>query len=209
MEQKVKGCGRTNTSLTLYHVPMEEFGQARPMACGFKHLLCGNEPTTLEKHTYGILLCEGCANRLGFPAYQTHSARRPYRAHQHGRMTQISVRQSGDVAILDLRGRWTIDGGEFLNRHLQKLVGDGVRKILLNLADITQIDSSGVSSIVRMRTSLRREGGDVRLLHPSKHAMDMLRILHLVDVIPTFDQEKLAVASFEPLPRDQVREWEA
>ena len=124
-------------------------------------------------------------------------------------MTQISVRQSGDVAILDLRGRWTIDGGEFLNRHLQKLVGDGVRKILLNLADITQIDSSGVSSIVRMRTSLRREGGDVRLLHPSKHAMDMLRILHLVDVIPTFDQEKLAVASFEPLPRDQVREWEA
>jgi anti-sigma B factor antagonist len=114
-------------------------------------------------------------------------------------MTQISVRQSGDVAILDLRGRWTIDGGEFLNRHLQRLVGDGVRKILLNLADVTQIDSSGVSSIVRMRNSLRREGGDVRLLHPSKHAMDMLRVLHLPDMIPTFDEENLAVASFRPL----------
>jgi len=205
VESRVRGCGLSNTSLTLYHVPMAEFGKARPMARGFKHLPCGHQPTTLEKRTYGILLCEECANQLGFPAYQTQSARLPHRGHQHGRMTQISVRQSGDVAILDLRGRWTIDGGEFLNRHLQKLVGDGVRKILLNLADVTQIDSSGVSSIVRMRTSLRREGGDVRLLHPSKLAMDELRVLHLLDMIPTFDEENLAVASFEPLPRAQVR----
>jgi anti-anti-sigma regulatory factor len=76
----------------------------------------------------------------------------------------------------------------------------------LNLADVTQIDSSGVSSIVKMRTALRREGGDVRLLHPSKHAMDMLRTLHVVDMIPTFDDENLAIASFEPLPRAPVRE---
>jgi anti-sigma B factor antagonist len=118
-------------------------------------------------------------------------------------MTQISVRESGDVAILDLRGKWTIDGAELLNRHLRKLVGDGVRKILLNLADVTQIDSSGVSSMVRMRTSLRRQGGDVRLLHPSKHAMDVLRVLHLVEVIPTFEEENLAVASFEGMATSQ------
>ena len=121
-------------------------------------------------------------------------------------MTQISVRQSGDVAILDLRGRWTIDGGEFLNRHLQKLVGDGVRKVVLNLADVTQIDSSGVSSMVRIHTSLRRQGGDVKLLRPSKHVMDVLRVLHLVDVIPTFEEENLAVASFGQLSRAAVRE---
>ena len=114
-------------------------------------------------------------------------------------MTQISVRESGDVAIVDLRGRWTIDGSELLNRHLQKLVGDGVRKFLLNLADDTQIDSTGVSSMVRIRTSLRRQGGDVRLLRPSKHAMDVLRVLHLVDVIPTFEKETLAIASFRPV----------
>ena len=206
MENRVRGCGQSNTSLTLYHVPMAASGQARPVAHGFKHLSCGNQPTTLEKHTYGILLCKECADRLGFPAYQTHSAQLTHRSRQHGRMTQISVRESGDVAILDLRGRWTIDGGELLNRHLQKLIGEGVRKILLNLAHVTQIDSSGVSSMVRMRTSLRRQGGDVRLLHPSKHAMDVLRVLHLVDVIPTFEEENLAVASFEPLPRAAVRE---
>src|SRR6516225_6245818 len=98
--------------------------------------------------------------------------------------------------FLDLRGRWTIDDGELLNRHLQKLVGDGVRKFLLNLADVRQIDSSGVSCMVRMRTSLRRQGGDVRLLRPSEHAMDVLRVLHLLDMIPTFEEESLAVASF-------------
>jgi anti-anti-sigma factor len=111
---------------------------------------------------------------------------------------QISVREFGDVAILDLRGRWTIDDGELLNSHLQSLVGDGVRKFLLNLVDVTLIDSSGVSSMVRMRTSLRRRGGDVRLLRPSQHAMDVLRVLHLLDMIPTFEEENLAIASFKP-----------
>jgi len=206
MESRVRGCGQSNTSLTLYHVPMAASGQARPMAHGFKHLSCGNQPTTLEKHTYGILLCKECADRLGFPAHQTDSAQLTHRSRQHGRMTQISVRESGDVAILDLRGRWTIDSSELLNRHVQKLLDEGVRKILLNLANVTQIDSSAVSSMVRMRISLHRQGGDVRLLRPSKHAMDVLRVLHLVDVIPTFEEENLAVASFEPLPRAAVRE---
>jgi anti-sigma B factor antagonist len=109
---------------------------------------------------------------------------------------QISVRESGDVAILDLRGRWTLEDDELLKRHLQTLVADGMRKILLNLADVRQIDSSGVSSMVRMRTSLRRQGGDVRLLRPSQHAMDVLRVLHLLEMIPMFEEENLAVASF-------------
>jgi anti-sigma B factor antagonist len=172
------------------------------MAHGFKHLSCGNQPTTLEKHTYGILLCKECADRLGFPAYQTHSAQLTHGSRQQ-RMTQISVRNYGDVAILDLRGRWTIDGGELLNRHLQRLVGDGARKILLNLVGVTQIDSSGVSSMVRIHTSLRRQGGDVKLLRPSKHVMDVLRVLHLVDVIPTFEEENQAIASFEGMATSQ------
>ena len=166
------------------------------MSRGFKHLSCGYQPTTLEKRTYGILLCKECADRLGFPAYHSQSAQVSHRSRQHGRMTQISVRESGDVAILDLRGRWTIDDGELLNRLIQKLTGDGVRKILLSLADVTQIDSSGVSSMVRIRTFLCRQGGDLRLLRPSKHAMDVLKVLHLLDVIPTFEEENLAIASF-------------
>jgi len=62
---------------------------------------------------------------------------------------EIAIRESGDVTILDLRGKSTIDGGEsdLLEGHLQKLLANGVRKLLLNLTHLTQVDSSGVSII--------------------------------------------------------------
>jgi anti-sigma B factor antagonist len=113
---------------------------------------------------------------------------------------QISIRKSGDVAILDLRGRWTMEGGdELLNKHLQELVADGVRKFLLNLADLTQIDSSGVSSIVKTYRFLRSHSCDLRLLRPSGQARELFKILHLLEMIPSFEDENLAVASYKPL----------
>lgn len=69
---------------------------------------------------------------------------------------QISIRESGDVTILDLHGRATIGvDSDVLIRHLQGLLANGVRKVLLSLADLTQIDSSGVSIIVGTRVSFR------------------------------------------------------
>jgi anti-anti-sigma regulatory factor len=114
-------------------------------------------------------------------------------------------RKFGDVAIIDLRGRWTTEDGEgeLLNGHLRQLVANGTRKFLLNLADVTQIDSSGVSSMVKMRIFLRSHGADVKLLHPSKHAIELLKVLHLLEMIPTFDDENLAVASFEGMATSQ------
>jgi anti-anti-sigma factor len=63
---------------------------------------------------------------------------------------EISTRQSGDVTILDLQGRSTIEAGEsqLLSRHLRKPLANDVRKLLLNLANLTRIDSSGVSVII-------------------------------------------------------------
>ena len=112
---------------------------------------------------------------------------------------QISVRETGDVAILDLHGRWTIDDGhnELLKTHLQELVATGVRKFLLNLADLTQIDSSGVSSIVKTYRSLRGEGCELRLLRPGGHVLEVFRTLHLLQVISSFQDERLAVDSFD------------
>jgi len=114
---------------------------------------------------------------------------------------QISTREIGAVAILDLRGRWTIDvdHNELLKRHLQELVANGVRSFLLNLADLTQIDSSGVSSIVKTYRSLRDQGCDLRLLRPSGHVLEVFRALHLLQMIPSFAEEKLAVDSFDPM----------
>ncbi len=114
---------------------------------------------------------------------------------------QISIRESGDVTILELRGRSTVDGGEsqLLSSHLQKLVAKGVRKLLLNLGDLTQVDSSGISIIVKTYVSVRGQGGDLRLLRPVGHVLEVFRVLHLLEIIPTFEDETQALASFRPL----------
>ena len=112
---------------------------------------------------------------------------------------QISIRESGDVTVLDLKGRVTIGAdNELLSSHLEELVANGVRKLLLNLADLTQVDSSGVSTIVRTYVSLRRQSGDLRLLRPCGRVLVMLRVIHLLDVIPSFEDETQALARFRP-----------
>jgi anti-sigma B factor antagonist len=113
---------------------------------------------------------------------------------------QISIRESGDITILDLRGRSTIDSGEseLLSQHLQKLVANGVRKVLLNLIELKQVDSSGVSIIVRTYVSLKRQGGDLGLLCPGGRVLEVFRVLHLLNTIPTFENEAQALASFRP-----------
>jgi len=112
---------------------------------------------------------------------------------------QISTRKSGDVAILDLRGRATIgvDCGR-LSGHLKELVAKGERKLLLNLRDLTQMDSTGLEVIITTYLSLRRQGGALKFLHPCDHVLEVLRVLHLPDIIPSFDDETQALASFEP-----------
>ena len=111
---------------------------------------------------------------------------------------QISIRESDDVTILDLRGRSTIDGGEseLLESHLQKLIASGARKLLLNLAGLTQVDSSGLGVIVGTCASLRRQGGDLRVLHPTGLVLEVFRVLRLLEAIPSFEDEAQALASF-------------
>lgn len=113
---------------------------------------------------------------------------------------QISVRECGDVSILDLRGRSTIDDGEseLLSGHLKKLVDKGVRKVLLNLTDLTKIDSSGISIIVGTCASLRRRGGDLKLICPSGRVLEVLTVFRLLEVIPSFENEAKALSSFGP-----------
>ena len=113
---------------------------------------------------------------------------------------QISIRESGDVTILDLRGRSTIDDGEseLLSSHLQELVANGARKLLLNLGDLTQVDSSGISVIVETCASLRRRGGDLRLLCPRGRVLEVLTVVRLLEVIPSFENEAQALESFGP-----------
>jgi anti-anti-sigma factor len=112
----------------------------------------------------------------------------------------ISSREFGDVTILDLRGKSTVSGGEseLLSGHLQELIAKGASKLLLNMADLSQVDSSGVSVIVQTYVSLKRRGGDLRLLCPNGRVLQVLTVLHLLDIIPSFDDEAKALASFAP-----------
>ena len=110
---------------------------------------------------------------------------------------QISTRESGDVTILDLRGRATIgEDSELLSGHLNKLVASGVPKLLLNLADVKQLDSSGISAIVGTYVSLRRQAGTLKLLCPRGRVRAVLRVVRLLEIIPTFEDETEALASF-------------
>ena len=112
---------------------------------------------------------------------------------------QISTRESADVTILDLQGRVTIGvDGDVLNVHLKNLLAKGVRKLLLNLEDVTQLDSSGISAVVGAYVSLSRQGGSLKLLCPCGRVEDVLKVMHVAEFIPTFEDETQALASFRP-----------
>ena len=112
---------------------------------------------------------------------------------------QISIRESADVTILDLQGRVTIGvDGDVLNVRLKELLAKGARKLLLNLEDVTQLDSSGISAVVATYVSLVRQGGSLKLLCRSGRLKDVLRVIRVADFIPTFEDETQALASFGP-----------
>ena len=113
---------------------------------------------------------------------------------------QISIRKSGDVTIVDLRGKFTANDGESeVRSRLEKLVGNGVHKLLLNLTDLTQIDSSGVSVIAETYVSLKKRGGRLRLLGPRGRVLQVLAVLRLLDIVESFEDEAQALASFQSL----------
>jgi len=112
---------------------------------------------------------------------------------------QISTRESADVTILDLRGRETIGhDSESLESRLRKLVAAGSQKLLLNLVNLTQVDSSGISVIVATHVSLKRQGGDLKLLCPRGRVLEALTVCQLLGIIGSFEDEADALASFRP-----------
>ena len=110
---------------------------------------------------------------------------------------QVSIRESGDVTILDLRGKATMGpDSELLSSQLDDLITHGARLLLLNMADLTQVDSSGLSAILRAYILLQREGGSLTFLRPNGRVLAVLKVIHLLDTIPSFDDEAQALASF-------------
>jgi anti-sigma B factor antagonist len=111
---------------------------------------------------------------------------------------QISERTSGEVVILDVKGRITLgDGDELLKDKVNQLVSAGKKKIILNLADVPYVDSAGLGEIVRTYTTVSRQGGSLKLLNLTKRISDLLAITKLLTVFETFDAEPEAIKSFQ------------
>ena len=110
---------------------------------------------------------------------------------------QITERAAGTVVIFSLSGALTYDEGTRLLRQvLTTAVAGGARKCLLDLEQITYLDSGGVGSLVEMFRHVTRRGGQLKLLRPSPCARRVLGITHLTAVFDIFDDEPEALLNF-------------
>jgi anti-sigma B factor antagonist len=110
---------------------------------------------------------------------------------------KASTRQVDGITIVDLSGRITLGEGSVVLRDTVKdLLGKGQKKILLNLGDVSYIDSSGIGELVSAFTSVRNQGGELKLLHLTKKVHDLLQITKLYTVFDVKDDEAVAIGAF-------------
>lgn len=109
----------------------------------------------------------------------------------------ISTRENGGVIVVDLVGRIALgETSANLHQTLKDLVNNGNRQILLNLADVTTIDSSGLGTLVAGYTSVETNDGQLKLANLSDRASELMTITKLYTVFEIFDNEEAAVNSF-------------
>ena len=110
----------------------------------------------------------------------------------------IRERQAGDVTILDMDGKVTIGEGSVAVRSvIRRLLEDGKKKILLNLAGVNYIDSSGIGELVSSYSTINREGGQLKLLNLTQKIQDLLAITKLLTVFDVYDNEQEALNSYK------------
>jgi anti-sigma B factor antagonist len=113
-------------------------------------------------------------------------------------MMKTSTRQVDGITIVDLSGRITLgEGSVVLRDTIRDLLSKGSKKLLLNLAEVTYIDSSGIGELVSAFTTVRNQGGELKLLNLTKKVHDLLQITKLYTVFDVKDDEAAAVSSFK------------
>lgn len=110
---------------------------------------------------------------------------------------KLNTRQVGDVTVVDVAGRITLgEGSSTLRDTLRDLVSKGQKKILLNLGEVSYIDSSGIGELVSGFTTVTNQGGQLKLLNLTKRVKDLLQITKLYTVFDVHDDEAAAIRSF-------------
>ncbi len=110
---------------------------------------------------------------------------------------KLSSRQVGDVTVIDAVGRITLgEGASTFRDTIKDLAAKGNQKILLNLSEVSYIDSSGIGELVSGFTTVTNHGGQLKLIGLTKRVKDLLQITKLYTVFEVFDDESSAVRSF-------------
>jgi anti-sigma B factor antagonist len=111
----------------------------------------------------------------------------------------IKEREAGDVTILDMDGKVTIgEGSVALRSAIRDLLAKGRKKILLNLAGVGYIDSSGIGELVASFTAINKEGGQLKLLNLTQKLQDLLAITKLLTVFDVYEAEADALDTYKP-----------
>ena len=106
----------------------------------------------------------------------------------------INERQAGDVTVLDMSGKITIgEGSVALRTAIRRLLEEGKKRILLNLAGVSYIDSSGIGELVSSYTAIGKDGGQLKLLNLTQKLQDLLTITKLLTVFDVSDSRQQAV----------------
>ena len=109
----------------------------------------------------------------------------------------IDTRTANGVTILNIHGKITIgEGSVEIRNKVRELLQDGKKNILLNLGDVSYVDSSGIGELVSSFTTVTNQGGQLKLLHLTKKLRELLAITKLLTVFESFDEEDEAVGSF-------------
>ena len=111
---------------------------------------------------------------------------------------KTSTRKVDDVIIVDIIGELRLGEGTDVVRNLVRdMLGQGYKKILLNLRDVRHIDSAGVGELMSCYTSVRNQGGELKLMNLSKHVHNLLQITKLYTIFDVAEDEGTALASFQ------------
>ncbi|MEE2963518.1 MAG: STAS domain-containing protein [Acidobacteriota bacterium] len=111
---------------------------------------------------------------------------------------EIQERVLENVVVVDLNGKLTIgEGDELLREKINSLMQQGHTNLLLNLGEVPYVDSAGLGEIVRTFTTVKHQGGTLKLVNLTKRIKDLLTITKLLTVFDTYDSEAEAVGSFK------------
>lgn len=111
---------------------------------------------------------------------------------------KATTRESSNVTIVDISGRITLgEGSALLRDTVRDLLSKGQKKILLNLGDVSYIDSSGIGELVSGFTTVKNQGGELKLLNLTKKVHDLLQITKLYTVFEVHSDEAAALQSFQ------------